>query len=91
MYADEIATWFDADGPHHGPGRRRIAVSLTYRPELAEAIAELLVDEPHTTRDPCRPITGPEAVSAHGARGCRTPRSTGDGVPLRAGSDREEL
>ena len=38
MYADEIATWFDAEGRVTGPGGDG-AVSLTYRPELAEAIA----------------------------------------------------
>ena len=40
MYADEIATWFDADGRITGPGGDG-KVSLTFRPELAEAIAEL--------------------------------------------------
>ena len=61
MYADEIATWFDADGRITGPGGDG-AVSLTYRPELAEAIAELLVEPAHDERSVVT-ITGPEAVT----------------------------
>ena len=38
MYSDEIATWFDADGRITGPGGDG-RISLSYRPELAEAIA----------------------------------------------------
>ena len=61
MYADEIATWFDEDGRITGPGGDG-AVSLTYRPELAEAIVELLVDPAHDDRSVVT-ITGPEAVT----------------------------
>lgn len=61
MYADEIATWFDADGRITGPGGDG-AVSLTYRPELAEAIAELLVEPSHDERTVVT-ITGPEAFT----------------------------
>ncbi len=61
MYADEIATWFDADGRITGPGGDG-AVSLTYRPELAEAIAELLVDPSHDERSVVT-ITVPQAVT----------------------------
>jgi uncharacterized protein YbjT (DUF2867 family) len=61
MYADEIATWFDAEGRITGPGGDG-AVSLTYRPELAEAIAALLVDPAHDDRDVVT-ITAPEAVT----------------------------
>ena len=61
MYADEIATWFDADGRITGPGGDG-AVSLTFRPELAEAIAELLVDPARDDRSVVT-ITGPDAVT----------------------------
>jgi uncharacterized protein YbjT (DUF2867 family) len=61
MYADEIATWFDADGRITGPGGSG-SVSLTFRPELAEAIVELLVDSAHDERSVVT-ITGPEAVT----------------------------
>ena len=64
MYADEIATWFDADGRITGPGGDG-AVSLTYRPELAEAIAELLVQPAHDGRRVVT-ITMPEAVTLAG-------------------------
>ena len=59
MYADEIATWFDASGRITGPGGDG-RVSLTYRPELAEAIVELLVEPDHDRRSVVT-ITGPEA------------------------------
>ncbi len=59
MYADEIATWFDASGRITGPGGDG-RVSLTYRPELAEAIVELLVEADHDRRSVVT-ITGPEA------------------------------
>jgi uncharacterized protein YbjT (DUF2867 family) len=49
MYADEIATWFDAEGRTTGPGGDG-AVSLTYRPELADAIVALLVEPAHDPR-----------------------------------------
>jgi uncharacterized protein YbjT (DUF2867 family) len=61
MYADEIATWFDADGRVTGPGGDG-AVSLTYRPELAEAIVELLVEPAHDDLGVVT-ITAPEAVT----------------------------
>jgi uncharacterized protein YbjT (DUF2867 family) len=61
MYADEIATWFDAEGRITGPGGDG-AVSLTYRPELAEAIVELLVDPTHDDRSVVT-VTGPEALT----------------------------
>ncbi len=61
MYADEIATWFDAEGRITGPGGDG-KVSLTFRPELAEAIAELLVDPAHDERSVVT-ITGPEAFT----------------------------
>jgi NAD(P)H dehydrogenase (quinone) len=61
MYADEIATWFDADGGITGPGGDG-KVSLTLRAELAEAIAELLVDPAHDARTVVT-ITGPEALT----------------------------
>jgi uncharacterized protein YbjT (DUF2867 family) len=61
MYADEIATWFDSDGRITGPGGDG-AVSLTYRPELAAAIAELLVEPAHDDRTIVT-ISGPEALT----------------------------
>ena len=42
MYADEIPTWFDADGVARGPAGDG-SITFSYRPELAEAIAALLV------------------------------------------------
>ena len=83
MYADEIATWFDADGRITGPGGDG-AVSLTYRPELAEAIVELLVDPAHDERSVVT-VTGREALTLaelaavairrHGRRRTATSRS----------------
>jgi uncharacterized protein YbjT (DUF2867 family) len=61
MYADEIATWFDAEGRITGPGGDG-AVSLTYRPELAEAIVELLVDPINDDRSVAT-VTCPEALT----------------------------
>ena len=61
MYADEIATWFDADGRITGPGGDG-AVSLTFRPELAAGIVELLVDPAHDARSVVT-ITCPEALT----------------------------
>jgi len=61
MYADEIATWFDAEGRITGPGGDG-AVSLTYRPELAEVIVELLVDSTHDERSVVT-VTCPEALT----------------------------
>jgi uncharacterized protein YbjT (DUF2867 family) len=46
MYADEIPTWFDAEGVAREPvGEGRI--SFSYRPELAQAIAITLTDPGH--------------------------------------------
>jgi uncharacterized protein YbjT (DUF2867 family) len=61
MYADEIATWFDAEGRITGPGGDG-RVSFSYRPELGEAIALLLADPAHDDR-PLVTITGPEALT----------------------------
>ena len=61
MYADEIASWFDTDGRITGPGGDG-RISLTYRPELAEAIAVLLADPSHDDRRVVT-ITGPETFS----------------------------
>jgi uncharacterized protein YbjT (DUF2867 family) len=61
MYADEVATWFDAEGRITGPGGDG-AISLTYRPELAEAIAVLLAEPANDDREIVT-ITGPEAVT----------------------------
>ena len=49
MYADEIASWFDGQGRITGPGGDG-RLSLSYRPELAEAIAVLLADTSHDGR-----------------------------------------
>ncbi len=61
MYADEIATWFDREGRITGPGGAG-RISLSYRPELAEAIAVLLTDPGHDHRRVVT-ITGPESFS----------------------------
>ena len=61
MYADEIASWFDPGGRITGPGGDG-RVSLTYRPELAEAIAVLLADPTHDDRRVVT-VTGPESFS----------------------------
>jgi uncharacterized protein YbjT (DUF2867 family) len=61
MYADEIASWFDGEGRITGPGGDG-RISLSYRPELAEAIAVLLADPAHDHRDVVT-ITGPESFS----------------------------
>jgi uncharacterized protein YbjT (DUF2867 family) len=61
MYADEIATWFDRQGRITGPGGDG-RISLSYRPELAEAIAVLLTDPAHDGRRVVT-ITGPESFS----------------------------
>ena len=61
MYADEIASWFDGDGRITGPGGDG-RLSLTYRSELAEAIAVLLTDASHDDRRVVT-ITGPESFS----------------------------
>lgn len=76
MYADEIATWFDAEGRITGPGGDG-AVSLTYRPELAEAIAELLVEPAHDRRTVVT-ITCPEALTLEELAATAS-RVTGDG------------
>jgi NAD(P)H dehydrogenase (quinone) len=61
MYADEIASWFDSEGRITGPGGDG-RVSFSYRPELAEAIVDLLVDPANDGR-PVLTITGPEAIT----------------------------
>jgi uncharacterized protein YbjT (DUF2867 family) len=61
MYADEIASWFDGDGRITGPGGDG-RLSLTYRPEFAEAIAVLLTDTAYDDRRVVT-ITGPESFS----------------------------
>jgi uncharacterized protein YbjT (DUF2867 family) len=61
MYADEIASWFDRDGKITGPGGLG-RVSLTYRPELAEAITVLLAEPTHDVRRVVT-ITGPESFT----------------------------
>jgi uncharacterized protein YbjT (DUF2867 family) len=61
MYADEIASWFDSEGRITGPGGDG-RVSLSFRPELAEAIVALLADEAHDDRRVAT-ITGPESFS----------------------------
>jgi uncharacterized protein YbjT (DUF2867 family) len=61
MYADEIASWFDQEGRITGPGGDG-RISLSYRPELAEAIVALLSDEKHDARRVVT-ITGPESLS----------------------------
>ncbi len=61
MYADEVASWFDASGRITGPGGDG-RISLTYRPELAEAIAVLLADPSHDDRRAVT-ITGPESFT----------------------------
>jgi uncharacterized protein YbjT (DUF2867 family) len=61
MYADEIATWFDAEGRITGPGGGGRA-SFSSRPELGEAIAVLLADAAHDDRSLVT-ITTPEAVT----------------------------
>ena len=61
MYADEIATWFDAEGRITGPGGDG-RITLSDRPELAEAIAVLLIDPAHDERRAVT-ITGPESFS----------------------------
>ena len=60
MYADGIASWFDAEGRLTGPGGDG-RVSFSYRPELAEAIAAQLADA--ALDRPLVTITGPEAVT----------------------------
>ena len=61
MYADEIASWFDPGGRITGPGGDG-RLSLSYRPELADAIAALLTDEANDDRQVVN-ITGPESFS----------------------------
>lgn len=60
MYADEIPGWFDADGVAREPGGDA-RMSFTYRPELAKAIASVLVDR--AREGAVYDVTTPEAVS----------------------------
>ena len=75
MYADEISSWFDASGRITGPGGDG-RVSLTYRPELAEAIAVLLADPSHDDRRIVT-ITGPESFTL-AELAARASETTGD-------------
>jgi uncharacterized protein YbjT (DUF2867 family) len=59
MYADDIPTWFDADGVAREPGDGR--QSFTWRAELAEAIAVALTEPGHQGK--VYDITGAEAVT----------------------------
>jgi len=61
MYADEIPSWFDSEGRISGPGGDG-KVSFSYRPEIAEAIAVLLLDESHDS-SPIVTVTGSESVT----------------------------
>jgi uncharacterized protein YbjT (DUF2867 family) len=61
MYGDTMGTWFDAEGRITGPGGEG-RVSFSYRPELGEAIAALLLDDAHDAREIVT-VTTPEAVS----------------------------
>ena len=61
MYADEIASWFDSSGRITGTGGDG-RISLTYRPELADAIAVLLADPTHDDRRVVT-ITGSESFT----------------------------
>lgn len=61
MYLDSIATWFDAEGRVTGPGGDG-RLSLSYRPELGEAIAVLLADPANDVRSLVT-VTTPEAVT----------------------------
>jgi NAD(P)H dehydrogenase (quinone) len=61
MYGDMIASWFDPDGRITGPGGDG-RVSFSYRPELGEVIATLLVEPAHDDREIVT-VTTPESVS----------------------------
>lgn len=61
MYADEIPAWFDEEGRITGPGGDG-KVSFSYRPELAEALAVLLLDEGNDAQHIVT-VTGSESVT----------------------------
>ena len=61
MYADEIPSWFDEEGRITGPGGDG-KVSFSYRPELAEALAVLLLDDGHDHQHIVT-VTGSESVT----------------------------
>ncbi|MFN8224650.1 MAG: SDR family oxidoreductase [Gaiellales bacterium] len=61
MYSDELPSWFDASGRITGPGGDG-RVSFSFRPELAETLAILLLDEAHDQRHIVT-VTGPESVT----------------------------
>jgi uncharacterized protein YbjT (DUF2867 family) len=64
MYGDRLDGWFDAEGRITGPGGDG-RVSFSYRPELGDAIATLLVEPEHDGREIVT-ITTQEAVSLDG-------------------------
>ena len=66
MYADEIPGWFDSDGVLREPGGDA-AITFTYRPELAEAIAAVLTRE-NDRRAVGYDITSPPVTLAELAR-----------------------
>jgi len=61
MYSDEIGSWFDQKGRITGPGGDG-RVSFSYRPEIAQAIAVLLAEPTHDSREIVT-VTGPESVT----------------------------
>lgn len=61
MYADDIPSWFDGQGRITGPGGDG-KLSFSYRPELAEALAILLLDDTHDSQHLVT-VTGSESVS----------------------------
>jgi len=61
MYADEIPSWFDDEGRITGPGGDG-KVSFSYRPELAEVLAVLLLDDSHDAQHVVT-VTGSESVT----------------------------
>ena len=63
MWAEQIDDWFDPDGRITGPGGDG-RVSLTYREEIGEAIANLLAYPERDDREIYN-ITTPESVTLH--------------------------
>jgi uncharacterized protein YbjT (DUF2867 family) len=60
MYADDIPGWFDAEGVNRSPGGTG-HMSFSYRPELADVIATVLVEPGHESK--VYDITTPDSVS----------------------------
>jgi NAD(P)H dehydrogenase (quinone) len=60
MYADEIPGWFDAEGVNRSPGGTG-HMSFSYRPELADVIATVMVEPGHEGK--VYDITTPDSVS----------------------------